>query len=540
MAEVLTGMVACPEPLAAAVGAGILARGGNAVDAGVATAFAQTVANPLMASLGGCAQCLVYLANPGRVELVQASPVSGSRAVPGAYTPAGDDAIPGIVGSGRKVVGDRNLRTHAASVIPTLVRGLEVVHDRCGSMPWADLLVPAIELAREGVLVTPYLYRTWDPDRPHPMGVRPAEKIAAEPLAREIFMPDGRLLRVGERLIQRDLARTLERVGHEGARVFYDGEIGAQIGRDFEAHGGLFTTEDLRWAAPTLERPTSALYRGVTLVTDAPPGLGVILLLIMQVCEQLDLRALGWNSPAYFDVVARTMQWAFAEAATVLRTGSSDGAAALLTSARIAAVRDAVLSGAFPQPGAGAASGEGTTHLAVIDRTGNAVSWVHSSGSGSGVVTSGLGFVHNDHMIMFDPRPGRPASLAPRAVPVHGGGPVILLRDDRPFMAIGSPAGALKTTAITQVLLGVLEFGLPLQAAISAPRIHTQHEAGVVMVESSFPSGIARALGRLGHRIVVSDYTARVSAVMVGKNRDLVGGADPRGGGGLEWTTGPA
>jgi len=172
----------------------------------------------------------------------------------------------------------------------------------------------------------------------------------------------------------------------------------------------------------------------------------------------------------------------------------------------------------------------------VMDREGNAASWVHSSGSGSGVVTPGLGFVHNDHMIMFDPRAGRPGSIAPRAVPVHGGGPVILLRDGRRAMAIGSPAGALKTTAIAQVLLSVLEFGLPLQAAVSAPRLHTQHEAAVVMVEPSFPSGIARALGRMGHRVIVNDYTARVSAIL-DTGEGLVGAADPRGGGGLEWTS---
>jgi len=530
-----TGMVACPEPLAAEIGAGILARGGNAVDAGVATAFAQTVANPMMASLGGCGHLLVYRADTAAVELIQASPMSGSRAVPGAYEPVASGTIPGVVGSGRRVAGDRNLRTHAASVIPTLVRGLEEVHRRSGTMPWAALLEPSIALARDGLVVTPYLYETWDPFLPHPMGVQPSDKIEAEPGARAIFMPEGRLLRVGERLVQRDLARTLERVACDGARVFYDGEIGEQIGRDFEAHGGLFTTDDLRAAAPTLGTPTSARYRDCTFVTDAPPGLGVILLLIMQVLDGIDVRSLGWNSPVYLDVVARTMQWALAEAAGVLTAGSPNGAAALLDPARVASVRDRVARGEFSAASGAAPAREGTTHLAIVDRARNAVSWVHSSGSGSGVVTPGLGFVHNDHMIMFDPHPGRLASLAPRTVPVHGGGPVIILRSGRPWMAIGSPAGALKTTALTQVLLGVLEFGLPLQAAISSPRIHTQHESRTVMVESNFPSGLARALGRLGHRVVVSDYRARVSAVMLSQDGDLVGGADPRGGGGLEW-----
>jgi gamma-glutamyltranspeptidase/glutathione hydrolase len=527
-------MVACPEPLAAEVGAAILERGGNAVDAGVATAFAQTVVNPLLSSLAGCGQFLVYLAATGHTEVILASPVSGSKAVPGVYTPAADSMIPGVVGGGRRVEGDRNLRGHAASVIPTVVRGLEEVHRRHGRLSWSELIAPAVRLARDGFSVSPYLYRTWDPDRIHPMGVRPADKIAAEPEARAIFMPGGRFLRPGETLIQRDLARTLIRIAESGAQVFYDGEIAQMIGRDFEAHGGLFTTDDLRWAAPVVETPLRGTYRDYTLLTDRPPGLGLILLEILRVLEEIDLRSLGWNSSAYLDVVARAMQFAFADAARVLGASTSQDALQLLAPAHTDAVRTRVRAGEFAH-GPAPAPSNGTTHLAAVDRDRNAVSWVHSSGSGSGVVTPGLGFMHNDHMIMFDPRPGRPGSLAPRTVPVHGGGPVIILRGDRPWLAIGSPAGALKTTAITQVLLSVVEFGLPLQAAVSAPRIHTQHEAGVVMVEPNFPSGLSKALARRGHRIVVSDYTARISAIMVAPDGTLGGGADPRGGGGLEW-----
>lgn len=534
LGERTRGMVACPEPLAAEVGVAILEQGGTSADAGVATAFAQTVVNPLLSSLGGCGQFLIFGASSGQTEVIQASPVSGSLAVPGVYTPVEGGMIPGIVGGGHKVEGDRNLQGHSASVIPTLVRGLEEVHRRHGRLPWTALVEPAIRLAEDGFVVTPHLYRAWDPERPHPMGVQPAKKIAAEREARAIFMPHGRLLRVGETLVQRDLARTLGRIAADGARVFYDGEIAEAIGRDFEAHRGLFTTEDLRWAQPVIETPLQGRYRDFAILTDQPPGLGLILLEIMQVLEGLDLRSLGWNSPAYLDVVARTMQYAFADAAQVLGNDTLENAAALLNPTHVAAVRTRVLAGELQHPTSGA-PGDGTTHLAVVDSDRNMISWVHSSGSGSGVVTPGLGFVHNDHMIMFDPRPGRPGSIAPRSVPVHGGGPVVVLRNGRPFMAIGSPAGALKTTAIAQVVLSVIEFGLPLQAAISAPRIHTQHEAGLIMLEPSFPSGLRKALQRLGHRIVISDYTARVSAIMLLSDDTLAGGTDPRGGGGLEW-----
>jgi gamma-glutamyltranspeptidase/glutathione hydrolase len=366
------------------------------------------------------------------------------------------------------------------------------------------------------------------------MGVKPADKIAAEPGARAIFMPGGRFLRPGETLVQHDLARTLARIAEEGARVFYDGEIAEAIGRDFETGGGLFTTDDLRWATPVVETPLRGSYRDYTLLTDEPPGLGLILLEILQVLEAVDLRSLGWNSPAYLDLVARTMQFAFADAARVLGASASEDPRQLLAPSHTDAVRARVQAGEFAH-GSAPAPAAGTTHLAAVDRDRNAVSWVHSSGSGSGVVTPGLGFMHNDHMIMFDPGPGRPGSLAPRTVPVHGGGPVIILREGRPWLAIGSPAGALKTTAIAQVLLSMVEFGLPLQAAVSAPRIHTQHEARVVMVEPSFPSGLGKALAQRGHRVVVSDYTARISAIMVSSDGSLTGGADPRGGGGLEW-----
>ncbi len=527
------GMVACPEPEAAEIGAAILERGGSAVDAGVATVFAQTVANPLISSLGGCGGFLVYDARRGAAEVVEAYAMSGSRAMVGVYIPMEGGEIPGIVGGGRKVEGGRNMRSHAASVIPTLVRGLEEVHRRHGRLPWKDLIEPAARLARDGIAVTPYLHRTWDPDRPHPDGMGIPEKIEDEPEARKIFMPQGRLLRLGETLVQRDLGHTLERVANDGAQVFYNGEIAGLIGRDFEAHGGLFTTQDLKAARPSIGIPLRGRYRDWTLLTDGPPTLGVVQLQIMQILEGIDLRALGWNTPAYVDVLARTMQFAFADATTVLGAKTDGAAARLLDPSHIAALTARVAAGEAPGRREGFAS-DGTTHLAAIDADRNVVSWVHSSGSGSGVVTPGLGFVHNNHMIMFDPRPGRPQTIAPRTIPVHGGGPVIVERGGRPVMAIGSPAGGLKTTAITQVLLNVFEFGLPLQAAISAPRIHTEAGRGV-MVEPSFPSGLRRALQRLGHRIVISDYTARVSAVMIADDGDLVGGADPRGGGGLEW-----
>ncbi len=534
MMAAMRGMVACPEPPAAEVGAAILDRGGHAVDAGVATAFAQTVVNPMLASLGGCGQFLVYDAVQGRAEVVKAPPMSGSRALPGVYTPVDGAVVPGVVGGSRKVDGARNIRGYAASTIPTLVRGLEEVHRRHGRVPWADVVAPAVRLARDGFEVYPYIHRFWDPDRIRPDGVRIADKLAANPEARKIYLPHGRVPRVGEILVQHDLAHTLERIASEGGRVFYDGEISDAIGRDFESHGGLVTTDDLRWAAPVVDAPLVGRYRDLTILTDAPPSLGVVLLEILEILEGIDLRRLGWNSPAYLDVLARTMQRAFADAAGALAADPTGAASRLLDPAHVAAVRDRVQAGGTPWP-APAAPGGGTTHLAVIDADRNAVSWVHSSGSGSGVVTPGLGFVHNDHMMMFDPHPGRPDSIAPRKVPVHGGGPVVITREDGPWMAIGSPAGALKTTAITQVLLSVIEFGLPLQAAVSAPRIHTQQEADVIMVEPSFPSGLRRALERRGYRMIVSDYTARVSAIMITNNGDLVGGADPRGGGGLEW-----
>ena len=287
------GMVACPEPPAAEVGAQILSGGGNAVDAGVATAFAQTVVNPMLASLGGCGQFLVYDAIAGRAEVVKAPPMSGSRAVPGVYAPVDGAVIPGVVGGSRKVEGDRNLRGYAASTIPTLVRGLEEVHRSHGRLPWAEVVRPAVRLARDGFEVYPYIYRFWDPDRIRPDGVRIADKLAADPEARKIYLPHGRVPRVGEVLVQRDLARTLERIASEGGRVFYDGEIGEAIGRDFESHGGLVTTDDLHWAAPVVEAPLVGRYGDLMILTDSPPSLGVVLLEILGILEGIDLRGLG-------------------------------------------------------------------------------------------------------------------------------------------------------------------------------------------------------------------------------------------------------
>jgi gamma-glutamyltranspeptidase/glutathione hydrolase len=434
-------------------------------------------------------------------------------------------------------------------MVPGFVRGAEAALIRFGSgrLSWKQLIQPSIRLAAEGFEVYPYLYRLWMPrtermvnfleslDGPAVLGHTPA--------CRSIYLhPDGRVYEIGERLVQRDYACTLERLAEQGPAEFYEGETAQMMVRDFQAHGGLLSAEDLHRFTADVSDPTTSSFRGMQVLTEPAPTVGVITLEILNVLEPWDLASLGWNSPEYLDYLVRAMHVAFRDRMTVL--GDPDFVdvpeARLLSAEYATSVRQAIEDGREPdipvEPSPVAASGshpDETTHVSVVDRLGNAAAITHSLGMSSGVVNPGLGFQHNCHMSMFDPVPGRRNSIAPWKRPVTGGGPTLFLKNGQVFMLIGSPAGARKVTALIQALLNVLDFSMPLQAAVSVDRVHTEDEPRTVIVEPHFSPPTLLGLARLGHRIRFDWYTARLAAVLRHSDGSLEGGTDPRGDRGL-------
>jgi len=535
----MRGMVVCPEPLAAEVGAALLRRGGNAMDAAVGAAFAQCVVDPLHCGIAGVGVLTARAAANGEAFCVRFWGPIGSLASPDMFAADLIESGPGVR---PRVRGHRNRAGYQSVVVPGFVRGMAEGFRRLGSgrLGWGELLAPAARLARDGFIVDQYVERYWAPDGLNLDDVPAHERLRATPASAKIYLKEDRPYRVGELLVQRDLAFTLDRLADTGPDDFYEGKIGADIAADFAAHGGLFTADDLARYRPLLGEPLWGTYRDLMVASDPPPGSGALVIELLNILEGIDLEAMGWNSPRYQDTLARAMRYVFADRLTYMADPRFYAVPVeMLTSKPYAAeVRRRVLSGQDPriEPrrryDQGARVADGTTHVSVLDSEGNAVAITHTNHDASGVVVPGLGFMFNNDMNSFDPVPGRPNSIGPGKMPVTGGAPTLFFKGPDVAMVIGSPAGPLKVTAIVQAVLSVTRFGKSISEAVAADRIHCEGEA--IVLEPSFPEEPAEALRGMGNRIVRNGYTARLAAIYQDPRTGRVeGGTDPRGGGGL-------
>jgi gamma-glutamyltranspeptidase/glutathione hydrolase len=477
-------VVVCPEPLAAAAGAAIFRAGGSAIDAAIGTAFAQAVVSPAMTSIAGSGVMNVYHAPSKRNAIVDFLDVAGSNARADMFA----DRAPGEILTG-----------YASMLVPTFVRGTALALERFGSgrVSWQALLEPAIRYAEEGFTVYPYMHQYWRADAPVLQADAPFDgyaMLSTTPACAAIFTTRGRVHGIGERIVQPDLARTLRRLAAAGPDDFYVGETGRAMAADFAANASPVTARDLADYRAEIREPARGSYRGLAITTDPRPGIGPVLLDVMSELERHDVRALGQESAAYYDLLAHTLFAAFARRA---------------------------------QP-------PGTTHVTAYDAEGSAVSMTHTVCFGSGVVTPGLGFIHNNGMCMFDPRPGEPNSIAPGKRPLAGGGPAIVFDGDVVRFAIGSPHGGRKTSAMVHVLASMLDFGLSPPAAVASPRIHCERDARKLRIDPFFPPAIRSELERRGYILQEDGYGGRVCMVAVDPATGTATGAtDPRGGGGL-------
>lgn len=528
------GAIAAVESLGADAGAEILRGGGNAADAAIACAFAQCVVDQMRCSIAGAGQIVYHDAASGTQVLIDAFGHAPLAATPTMYTPVKRWENAFIVEDGLNRWGYR------AQVVPGLLRGLERLYERfaSGVYSWAELLQPAIALAADGYRVFPHLFAFWRQGQPvgNELTGDGSRALSYTEDARRIFLkPDGSAYGIGELFVQSDLARTLEVLAAEGVEPFYRGEIARRIAADFAEHDGLLSYDDLAGYEVIEEEPLRFSYRGLDVVTQSAPSVGPAICQILQVLEGWDVASLGWNSPEYLDRLAGAMYHVFHDRDLVMADPRFvDVPLELFTSReRAAEIRALVERGAttLAEDSSFTTAGLGeTTHLAVIDGSGNACGITHSVGSGTGVITPGLGFVHNNHMTTYDPRPGMPNSIAPGKRGTGGGAPVLVFRDGRAVLSIGSPAGAFKASAMVQVIADVVDFGLSLTDAVAADRIHVRSAPPTVLIERLFDPRVAVELGARGHRVVAEEYGARVAAV--GRDFAVPGfepASDPRG-----------
>jgi gamma-glutamyltranspeptidase/glutathione hydrolase len=520
---VVGGVVASIESLAAEAGASVLRAGGNAADAAVAAAFAQCVVNPIHCGVAGSFHGLFW--DPGQAR---ATVISS-----GGHAPAA--AEPGTGGSA--------LLGYRASTVPGFVRGAAEAHRRFGSgrLRWADLLAPAIRLAGEGFEVYPYLYRLWMPATEYGHGFLevdgPAVLSLTEEARRTYLHSDGTVYEIGERLVQDAYARTLERLAELGPDEFYEGETAERIAADFERNDGYLSRADLRDYRPAVVDPVHATFHDYEVVTEPLPSVGPTILQALNILNGWDLAKMGWNTPLYLDRLAEAFIAALDDRERLLADPEYAEVPTehLLSDAYAAAVRTAIERGhpaAADRPEGGSAE-ECTSHVTVVDGRQAGAAITHSIGTSSGVVTPGLGFLHNSHMAMFDPSPSGPNRCEPGKRPLTGGGPTLFLRDGALHLLIGSPAGVRKATAIVQAFLNQAVFGMPIQPAVAADRIHVSPYPRAILVEPFFPADRLRDLARMGHRIRYEWYSARLAGVLADRIHGLIGASDPRGDGGL-------
>lgn len=535
------GMVSTTDRLASEVGARILRRGGNAVDAAVATQFALAVVNPEAGNIGGGGFLVARMADgtTAALDFREAAPLAASRDM---YLDA----------QGRPT--DRSLVGPLAAGVPGSVAGMWEAHRRFGTLPWAELLQPAIDLA-DGVVVEERLAESLESYQ---------ARLRLFPATAAAFLPGGRPPRVGERFAQPDLAATLRRVAKEGKAGFYGGRTAELVEAEMRRGGGLITKEDLARYEAKWRDPIVFDYRGHRVVSMPPPSSGgATLAEILNILEGYDLRSLGHHSAAEVHLFAEAASRAYADRNAYLADPDfvAQPVARMISDAyaaeRRATIRpDRATPSARVEPGLGPVPGgapagarpepQHTTHFSVVDRAGNAVAVTTTLNSlyGSRVTVAGAGFLLNNEMDDFASRPGTPNqfglvqgeanAIQPGKRMLSSMTPVILLDPSgRVELVTGSPGGATITTTVAEMLLDVVDFGMDATLATASPRLHHQHLPDLIQYEKGgLPADVVAALRSLGHAVEERPgYQGDTQSVQILPDGSRAGVPDPRRGG---------
>lgn len=519
-------MVVAQEPLAVNVGLEVLRKGGNAIDAAVAVGFALAVTHPQAGNIGGGGFMLIRFAD-GRstfIDFREAAPAKATRTM---YQDAEGNVTRGSV------------EGWTSAGVPGTVRGFEFAQKKYGRAKWSDLVSPAVALARDGFTISPGLAES----------LKGNTKLPAWPESKRIFLSKS----VGGTLKQAELARTLQRIGKNGAREFYEGETAKKLASEMAKHGGLITRADLR-AYKAMERePLKGTYKGFGILSAPPPSSGGVgLLQMLGMLDGSGYEKTGAGSAESVHFVAETMRRFFADRSRYL--GDPDVSKLRLKElldpdylrARRAAIdpeRATPSVTLLPGLPPGEKGGE-TTHYNVLDAEGNAVAVTYTLNDryGNGITVPGLGFLLNDEMDDFTAKPGWPNAfgliqgeinaIAPGKRPLSSMTPTILTRDGQFFMALGAPGGARIITSVLQVLLNVVDFQMNVQEAVDAPRFHHQWQPDTLFLEQGFGPAVEERLQGRGHTIDHSPgwVPAQVNAILK-SGTHLEGASDDRAGG---------
>jgi gamma-glutamyltranspeptidase/glutathione hydrolase len=527
------GMVVTQDALATRVGVEILQKGGNAVDAAVAVGFAMAVTYPRAGNLGGGGFMVIHQAD-GRDIAIDYRETAPQAITNKTFLDAAGTADP------------QKSRDSALAIgVPGTVDGLALAEQKYGSgrFTLAGLIAPAIALARGGFAVTADM---------SDLSTAELTRLARWPSSAKIFLkPNGSPLGLGDPLVQSDLANTLEAVAKDGAGGFYDGPIAAKLAAAVQAAGGVMTVDDLKGYRAVERVPVRGTYRGYDIVSMPPPSSGgVELIEMLNILEGYDLAHQDDAHAAHFLVEA--MKRAYADRALFL--GDPDTVkvpVAKLIAKDYAAQWRATIdperatpAGDIRAGGAVDHEGHNTTHFSIVDKFGNAVSntYTLNFSFGVGLVGEGTGIILNNELDDFAVKPDAPNAYGligyeanepgPDKRPLSSMTPTVVLKDGKPFLVTGSPGGSRIITTVLQVLVNVIDRGMDIASAVSAPRIHNQWMPDQVFAEPGVSPDVVAALQARGDKVVPTrPFTSAASIVVTPQG--FVGAADPRSHGAL-------
>jgi gamma-glutamyltranspeptidase/glutathione hydrolase len=527
-------MVASVSEIASRLGVDILKRGGNAVDAAVAVGLALAVVWPSAGNLGGGGFMVIRLAN-GKATAIDYREMGPAAAHRNVYLDEKGEYIK-----------ESSTYGHRAAGVPGTVAGLAFALEKYGTMKWAEVAEPARQLAANGFPVWYQLERSLQ---------GASQQLARHPETRRIFLRDGRPYETGEIFKQPELAATFERLIKHGPREFYEGKTAELIEASMRRAGNgrpWMTVEDLKNYKVVEREPLRATYRGYEIITMPPPSSGgVAMIQMLNILERYDLKTMGAGSSQAIHLMVEAMRRAFADRAHYL--GDPDfvkvPVAALTSRAyadRLAATINLQRASTSQEVRHGQLlphESEETTHFTIVDKEGNVVAntYTLNDSYGNKITVEGAGFLLNNEMDDFAPKPGSPNAygliqgeanaVAARKRPLSSMTPTIVLKDGKLYFAVGSPGGPTIINTVTQVLINIIDHGMNIQQAIDWPRVHHQWMPDQIVYE---PFGLApdviKALQKMGHKFVDRPrYMGDAEAIMIEEKTGLrLGASDPR------------
>ncbi len=524
------GMVASVDALATQVGVEILRQGGNAVDAAVAVGFALAVTHPQAGNLGGGGFMLLRTAS-GRATAIDFREMAPGHASRDMFLDKQGNADSKL-----------SLTSHIASGTPGTVAGLALAAQKYGTLPLSTLLAPAIKLARDGIPVNDALaddLKTYG-----------KEVLITHPNSKAIFYKaDGTPWQKGDRLVQKNLAHSLQLIARQGADAFYKGEIADEIAGEMAQHGGLITKADLAAYRAVERTPISGTYRGYEVFSMPPPSSGGIhIVQILNILENFDLAKMGFGSADAMQVMAEAEKYAYADRSEYL--GDPDFVKVpwqALTSKAYAKTLAQQIDVAKARPSSEIKPGKlepyesnQTTHFSVVDKQGNAVAVTYTLNTyfGSGIVAGKSGILMNNEMDDFSAKPGTPNvyglvggeanAVQPAKRPLSSMSPTIVAKGGKTWLVTGSPGGSRIITTVLQMVVNSIDFGMNVAEATNAPRFHHQWLPDQLRVEKGFSPDTLRLLEAKGQHVKVLPSMGSTQSIMIGPDGMLYGASDPR------------